>query len=229
VVQLTDGSGIVKTLSTWRDSLHEQNYRDDALMPEVLVAGLVLASGLSSRFGQTNKLLADVDGRTVVERSVRAYLDAGLHPVIVVVGHDADSVQASLRDLPVLFVHNPSYAEGQSRGLARGVAALPGAAVAAVIGVGDQPWLQPETIERLVEEWRDSQAPVVAPLYSGQRGNPVLFARALFDELEHIEGDMGGRPVIRRHADEVRWVPVADASQARDVDVPADLIGDDQA
>lgn len=193
------------------------------------VAGLVLASGLSRRFGQANKLLADVDGRTVVERSVHAYLEAGLRPVIVVVGHDADSVQASLRDLPVLFVYNPLYAEGQSRGLARGVAALPGAAAAAVIGVGDQPWLQPGTIERLVEEWHDSQAPVVAPLYSGQRGNPVLFARALFDELAHVEGDVGGRPVIRRHADEVRWVPVADASQARDVDVPADLIGDEHA
>jgi molybdenum cofactor cytidylyltransferase len=178
---------------------------------------------MSRRFGAANKLLADVAGESVVRRSARAYVDGGLDPVMVVVGHEAEAVHQAVAGLPLRIVHNPEYEQGQSRALVHGIAALPGSVAAAVIGVGDQPWLQPGTIARLVETWRRTGVPIVAPRYSGERGNPVLFARSLFAELMDVTGDVGGRPVIQRHRDEVLWVPIPGTIQACDVDTPGDL------
>lgn len=187
------------------------------------IAGIVLASGMSHRFGVANKLLAEVSGVPVIRRSTVAYVSAALQPIVVVVGYQADAVRRVLSGLPVAFVNNPEFEKGQSQALVRGLAALPDRTEAAVIGVGDQPWLQSDTIGQIVTAWRRSRAPIVAPLYDGERGNPVLFARALFGELAAVEGDVGGRPVIAAHLDQVVWVSARDIAQAADIDVPADL------
>lgn len=185
----------------------------------VIVAGLVLASGESRRFGRSNKLLAELGGETIVRRTVRAYAEAGLDSVAVVVGFQAAAVAAALDGLGVKLVPNPDYSEGQSAALRHGIAAVRGAD-AALIGVADQPFLTPDVVRGLAHEWRRSGARIVAPRYAGRRGNPVLFSSELFDELEAVRGDVGGRPVITAHPDMVTWVDVDDARIGADVDSP---------
>lgn len=82
------------------------------------VAGVLLAAGTSSRYGDANKLLADADGSPMVRRSARTLLDAGLDPVVVVVGYQADRVRDALSGLPVEFAENPAYESGQEIGRA---------------------------------------------------------------------------------------------------------------
>lgn len=178
---------------------------------------------MSHRFGDSNKLLVEVGGSSVVRRSALAYEEAGLEPVVVVVGYQADAVRQSLTGLKVTVINNPEYEQGQSRALVRALGSLPDDTGAAVIGVGDQPWLRSATVNLLAETWQRMRAPIVAPLYDGERGNPVLFARSLFGELAQITGDIGGRPVIRKYLDDVVWVPIPDALQAADIDTVADL------
>ena len=87
------------------------------------VAGVVLAAGLSTRMGR-NKLLLEVGGEPVVGRAVRSARDAGLDPVLVVVGHEADRVRAAIADLPVTTVTNPEPARGIHTSLRVGFQAL---------------------------------------------------------------------------------------------------------
>lgn len=187
-----------------------------------LIAGIVLASGSSRRFGTANKLVLSVDGQPIVRRVVSAYLHAQLSPILVVVGHDADAVVERLADLPVTPVHNPDYSLGQSRALVRGVEALPEQIAAAVIGVADQPFLSGAIVRRLVATFRQTGAPLVVPRYGGRRGNPVLFDRALFPELRSVTGDRGGRVVLERHKEAAIWVDIQDPSAAQDVDTVED-------
>src|SRR5437588_755323 len=97
------------------------------------VSGIVLASGMSRRFGSRNKLLMPVGGVPIVRRTVDAYLAGGLSPVLVVIGYEGDRIAAALDGLEMRTIENPEFREGQSRALARGVEALPGDVAAAVI------------------------------------------------------------------------------------------------
>jgi molybdenum cofactor cytidylyltransferase len=185
------------------------------------VAGLILAAGASSRLGRPKQLL-DWGGRPLLRAAAETALAARLDPIIVVVGAAQAEVEAALDDLPLRLVANPEYAAGQSTSLRVGIAALDERADAVVVLLGDQPFVTAAIVERLVGEWRDSQAQIVAPIYAGQRGNPVLFARAVFPELLDIQGDQGARSVLA--ADRSRIQPVAfdDPRPLADIDTLED-------
>jgi len=187
------------------------------------IAGIVLASGVSRRFGAGNKLLACLGSQSVISCTVQAYIDAHLAPLLVVVGYQAEEIVEALGGRSIQVVTNPDFLEGQSRSLRHGLLALPEGTAAAVIGVGDQPLLRPETIRSLIDEYHRSDAPLVLPRYAGQRGNPVLFDRRLFPELLRVEGDTGGRSVIQRHLGEAALVEVTDVRSGADIDTEDDL------
>jgi molybdenum cofactor cytidylyltransferase len=178
---------------------------------------------MSRRFGERNKLLVPVGGAPVVARTVRAYLGAGLDPMLLVVGYQARQIAVAVSDLPVVTVFNPDFEEGQSRALVRGVRALPAETAAAVIGVADQPLLTGQVVGDIVAAHRSTGARLVAPRYAGRRGNPVLFERSLFLELLEVTGDQGGRPLLERYRDEIVWVDVPDARLGADVDTLDDF------
>jgi molybdenum cofactor cytidylyltransferase len=192
-------------------------------MDQHKVAGLILASGRSQRFGDENKLLAPFEGKPLIWQTARAYLSANLSTVTVVVGHDATSVAQALNDLKVTIVLNPEFQKGQSRALVRGLSSLQDDVAAAVIGVGDQPRLTVDVLRALIDGFTRFGAAIVAPRYAGKRGNPVLFAARLFPELLMMEGDQGGRPVIQKHLNEVQWVDISDVHAGLDVDTSEDL------
>ncbi|HEX8919322.1 MAG TPA: nucleotidyltransferase family protein [Chloroflexota bacterium] len=187
------------------------------------IAGLVLASGMSRRYGSSNKLLVQLEGETVIARTVGAYLNSGLDRVVVVIGYQARKVSSALSALPVDIVLNRRYKEGQSRALVAGISALASSTDAVIIGVGDQPLLESHVISRIADTYRSTGKRLVAARYLGKRGNPALFDRTLFPELLTVEGDVGGRPVLERHRDEIEWIDFTDARLALDIDSQVDL------
>ena len=182
-----------------------------------MLAALVLAAGRASRMGQPKQLLT-LGGETLVRRAARTALASPVDEVLVVVGNAAEAVGAELADLAVRLVPNPLFADGLSTSLVAGVRALAPQTQAVVILLADQPLLTPDVIGGLVARYHETRAPLVAPRYAGQRGNPVLFDRALFPELLAATGDEGAREAVRRHAAEAAWVDFADARAQLDVD-----------
>jgi molybdenum cofactor cytidylyltransferase len=184
------------------------------------VGGIVLAAGASTRMG-TNKLLLDLDGSSVLRRAVTRTLDAGLDPVVVVLGHEAYKARRLLPDLPARTIVNPDYQEGMNASLAAGLRALPPAVAAAVVVLADMPLVTREMIASLVERYRQSGARLVVSEYGGRPAPPVLYDRSLFGELMAEPGDGMGRSVVSRHRAEavvVQW-PVA---ALQDLDLPDD-------
>jgi molybdenum cofactor cytidylyltransferase len=163
------------------------------------VAGVILAAGASRRLGRSKQLLL-WRGKPFIFHVARTALDAGLAPVAVVTGAEADDVRAALAGAPVEIVHNPHWAEGQSTSVRAGLQALPPQATAAVFLLADQPHIPVELVRALIERHAQTHTPIVAPMVEGKRGNPVLFDRAVFPDLMSLQGDAGGRQVFSRYA-----------------------------
>ncbi|MCC7104631.1 MAG: nucleotidyltransferase family protein [Chloroflexi bacterium] len=187
------------------------------------VEAIVLAAGTSSRMGQP-KLLLQLGGRSLVRQAVERARDAvSVDRVVVVVGAYREEIERELHNLPVQIVFNPEFASGQATSVRAGLAAVSPRAEAVVILLADQPYQRSEILERLIAAYRGSGAPIVAPRYGEQRGNPVLFDRRLFAELAALEGDVGARDVLRRRSSEVQSVEFDAAWLHDDVDTPADF------
>ncbi|HEX3270641.1 MAG TPA: molybdenum cofactor cytidylyltransferase [Ktedonobacterales bacterium] len=184
------------------------------------VAAIILAAGRSSRMG-SHKLLLPYKGRPIVNWVLVAACASQTDPVIIVLGHEAQQVDAALQaERWFLAIHNPWYADGMSTSLRIGLAATPKNADGAIILLGDQPLITPEIIDAMIAESARDPDVIIAASYQGRRGNPVLFPRQYFGELEAITGDEGGRSVLARHPEQVRLVEIDDALAGFDVDTP---------
>ena len=200
-----------------------------------MIVGILLAAGSAHRFGGTQKLLARVPNRdgeqpvALVRLAVLGLCEAGLEHVVVL-GREAEAVQAAVADLGSRFVVNAAFASGMSSSLRAGVEyALEHwpTADGLLIALGDQPLAGSGVVEVLAEHFggvpdQERRSLIVAPRYRGEIGNPVLFDRTLASELLAITGDRGARSVVERDPARVRYVDF-DRAAPRDVDMPDDV------
>ena len=195
----------------------------DASIPPERVGCIVLAAGTSSRFGDENKLLAGIEGETLVWRAAASALASPVDEVVVVVGHEASAVREALSGLDLGFVTNDDYERGQSTSVRAGVAAARERDWdAAVFALGDMPHVDPDPIARLLRAYAADHGTILAAAHDRKRGNPTLFDAAHFDALAAIEGDTGGRELIVG-SDDAALVATDDPGVMRDVDHRADI------
>ena len=185
------------------------------------VAAVLLAAGRSTRMGEVNKLLAEVDGVPMVRRVAETVRAAALDPVIVVLGHEADAVRAALDGVPVRLVENPAYMEGMGTSVARGIEAIGDPVEGAMVVLGDMPWIDARDLDALLDAFAaDEGRGICAPVVDRKRGNPVLWAARYFPELRLLDGDVGARHLLARYEEDLVEVAVEGRGVLRDVDTP---------
>ena len=184
-----------------------------------MIAGIVLAAGFARRMGR-QKLLLSLRGTPIVRLSVEA-IAPHVQDLLVVTGQDDVSVRAALEGLGARFVVNPRPHEGQGSSIGVGVSALKPWTQAVLITLGDQPRLPAPVVPALLETWRRSGKPIVAPLYQDIQGTPVLFSAEVFGELRGLRGDAGARSVVAARPERVELVRLPIPMPA-DVDTPED-------
>lgn len=186
------------------------------------VAAVLLAAGLSRRFG-SNKLLHLIDGRPMLRR-VAENLVAALLPqdeVVVVLGHQAEAVRAALDGLPVRCIVNENYVDGMGASIAAGVSGIGDKAAGVMIMLGDMPWIGAGQIRVLRAAFdRAAADAVVLPVHQGRRGHPVIFSRRWFPALCALRGDRGARSVLEAAGNDVIEVAMPDDGILRDLDQP---------
>jgi molybdenum cofactor cytidylyltransferase len=170
-----------------------------------------------------NKLLFEIEGRSLLQTAALRAVEAGLAPLYVVLGHEAGLARRELDDIVCEIVLNRDYEQGITSSLTTGVAALASHVPAVVVMLADMPRVGAPMIAGLVARYRSTPAPVVISDYEGVNAPPVLYDRSLFTELRSLTGDGGcGRQVVARHRSEaevLRWP----ASALADIDVPEDF------
>lgn len=187
------------------------------------VAAIVLAAGRGTRFGDEPKLLARIEGKTLVRHVAEAAVGSSVDPVIVVTGYRSEEVEADLRELPVQIIHNALFAQGLSTSLKAGFCSLPATSRAAVVLLGDMPFVKPDLIDALVDRWREGGSPsALVPTFDGRRGNPVVLSRALETDIECLSGDGGAGPLLRSRPDVLEW-STTDPAIVQDIDTREEL------
>ena len=180
------------------------------------VAGIILAAGGSKRFGQSKQLL-DWKGQPFVRAVAKTALEAGLSPVVVVTGANAEQVEQAVRDLNVIITKNEQWESGQGSSIKTGIQTVQRVG-GAVFLLTDQPQVTTSILRALVEKHAEGLYSVVAPMVMDQRANPVLFDRTTFPDLVTLEGDVGGRAIFHKHR--VEYLPWHDDRLLLDVDTP---------
>ncbi|HSE93877.1 MAG TPA: nucleotidyltransferase family protein [Methylomirabilota bacterium] len=185
-----------------------------------MIAGIVLAAGFARRMGR-QKLLLAYRGAPIVRLSVEA-LARHVEDVVVVTGQDEGAVREALAGLDVRFARNPRPHDGLGSSIAVGVAALKPWTTATLVALGDQPHVPAPVVPALLATFGRGGKAIVAPVYRGTQGTPVLFGSEVFAELSALTGDSGARAVVASRPDRVALVPF-DLPMPADVDTPEDF------
>ncbi|APH59256.1 NTP transferase domain-containing protein [Granulibacter bethesdensis] len=221
--------GLVGTTSSIPD-LDEMTPEDchpmqisSAVTPRIAV--VILAAGLSRRMGGRHKLLQPgPDGRAMITHVVDQALQSRASEVVVVLGDHAEEMRSALatRDLTIMVAAD--YAQGLSASLRAGIAAIEETADAVLVCLGDMPFVSHRVMDRLMAAFDPIHAPIVAPVWEGQRGNPVLWGARFYRDLSRLSGDRGAASLLDRWQHRLCRLSMEDGACLIDIDTPDDLV-----
>ena len=166
---------------------------------------LLMAAGNASRF-QSNKLLAEFRGKPLVLWALERIDPARFSQVTVVTQYPEICTMAEEFGFPWLKNDHPDW--GAAYTIRLGTEAM-AQCDAILYLVADQPLLDAAAIAKILETWQETPDRIVAPAHNGRTGNPCIFPREFFPELCQLQGDVGGKRVIKAHLDRLLTVEVA--------------------
>lgn len=187
------------------------------------IAAIILAAGRATRFGagpDDSKVLAKLDGASLLRRVAVAASQSKAQPVIAVVGHAFAKVEAELRGFDFQIIRNHDLDLGLSHSLKLGLSLVPETASGAIVLLADMPYVTAKLVDDLVRAFETAaEKPLaVVPVRSGARGNPVVLSREIFAEAKAVGGDRGARGLLDKLTHGVLEVGIDTEAIAVDVD-----------
>jgi molybdenum cofactor cytidylyltransferase len=183
------------------------------------IAGIVLAAGASSRMGQP-KMMLPYKQKTIIRHVIEVALRSNLDHLIVVINPQVDGLlqEASVPGVKNI-IQNNHFQAGMSTSVKKGILSLPEQTEAAVILLGDQPEINEQAINKVIDTYhaKDKPSIVRAAFWNNEKGHPVLLKHTMFPHLLQIEGDSGGKAVIQTFSGETAYAEL-DQINIPDVD-----------
>lgn len=193
------------------------------MAPERIVS-VVLAAGAGRRFGG-RKQLAPLRGRPLLEHALAAVTAGPAAATVVVLGADAAEIERGVELGDATVIRCPDWERGQGASLRAGLAALGPEVAAALVTLGDEPFLPPEASRRLLAARRPGLAALRAS-YSGRPGHPVLIERSLFAPIAAAPDE---QPATLLREAGIEAVECGDLGDPAEVDTPEQLAALDDA
>jgi molybdenum cofactor cytidylyltransferase len=188
------------------------------------IFAVILAGGTASRFGRL-KQIEPVGGACLLGIVVGQALDCGgIERVVLVLGHEAPVVEKALGDTArhrkLEIVVNENYRQGLSTSLRAGLAAAQSGHCDAVIFLlGDMPMIDTGLLDTMIERYRSSGSALCYLKTNDRPGHPIIARKDLFGEFLQVRGDIGGREIVRRHADRALAVEVDPTGDLHQLDI----------
>ena len=172
--------------------------------------------------GETNKLLLARGDVPLIRHTAQIYTSLGTS-VTVVLGFEAEKIRGALSDLPVEFVYNEKYADGQNTSIRAGLAALQMPEEGLLIALADQPLLEATDIQALCAYYLASNRDkIIVPFHKSERGNPVLFPPKLAEQIRDGADTISCRQFIDDNPERVSRYDAPNSHFITDIDTPQD-------
>jgi len=192
-------------------------------------AGIILAAGLSKRFGTSKQLLRLRKGY-MLEYVIRASLSSDLKKVYVILGHHHNKILKALSENnksfesnQLEFLINPQYRQGMSSSIHVGLTSIKTTFGSVMFLLGDQPLVDTALINLMLKQYYRSDKNICVPVYKGKRGNPTIFSSEYFSLLENVTGDFGGKDIIMTHPEDTLKIETDSPACVYDIDTLSDL------
>lgn len=184
-----------------------------------MITGIILAAGFSKRMG-TNKLLIEIDGISIIQRVIEVAIQSNLDEIILV--YREEQIKLIADKYKIRSIYNENAHKGQSESLKLGVsyASLDSDYM---FLMADQPFLTSDILNRLIDEYKKSDKSILVPYYNGNKGTPTIFSYKYKSEIMLIEGDKGGRDIIKSNIEEVNDFYIDDEICGYDLDSMEDI------
>ncbi|WP_300384878.1 molybdenum cofactor cytidylyltransferase [Clostridium sp.] len=176
--------------------------------------GIILASGFSRRMGQ-NKLLMKIKEETIIEKVIKEVKKSEIEKVYIVTNNE--EIKNIAYKLEVKVIKNENAIKGQSEGIKAGVKKIK-ENEDFMFFCGDQPFIDFITINNLINAFKENKDKIIVPIFENRKGNPVIFPGKFRLDLLGLEGDIGGRYIIKKHKDNVIFFEVEKEIFLKDID-----------
>lgn len=183
-----------------------------------MINAIIMASGFSKRMG-ANKLLLTFEGKTLIENILDKIIKCGFYDIILV-AQDKKVLEIGNKK-GIKGVYNERAELGQSQSIKLGIINSKEADGYAFFTV-DQPLMNIETINYLIKCFYETKYSIIVPAFNEKRGTPVIFPKEFKSELLSLEGDTGGKQIISKHMNAVKFIEVKSELLLFDIDTEED-------
>lgn len=189
----------------------------------MIITGIILAAGTSSRMGAANKLLLKYKSHTIIEEVLEQLSNSKVDEILVVSGFEGERIERILSDHMtgrVSIVFNRDYRLGRAESVRCAIRQIDGTADAALFMVADKPGVTSDLIDRAIDRFREDRPAILYVETPAGRGHPIIFSKRVFDDLQSLQGDHAGDRLLEKYRDDT--VRLEDNSEQIDVDSEAD-------
>lgn len=183
------------------------------------VTAIILAAGLARRMNG-DKLHLKLHGKEIIDTVLSTVAAVDFKETIVVTNDPVITSRTSLLNLTP--VPNLAAPAGQSTSIIKGILASGNDTSGYLFIMGDQPLLSKDTLEVILKAFEESPTSIILPMYGEKSGSPVLFPSTLKNELLSLQGDFGGKVVIKNHPELIKKVSISSHQELLDVDTKED-------
>ncbi|WP_130806292.1 nucleotidyltransferase family protein [Senegalia massiliensis] len=184
-----------------------------------MITAIIMVSGFSKRM-TCDKLFLKVNSETLIERTIKKVKGSEVDDIIII--YRDKRIKDIAKNQGIISIYNNNAEKGQSESIKLGIKEADERTKGFIFFVGDQPFLSIEVINKIIIEFKKKTEKIIIPLYNGKRGNPIIFPAYLKKELLLINGDIGGREVIKDNFDIVNYIKIHDKYLGIDIDTIED-------
>jgi molybdenum cofactor cytidylyltransferase len=182
-----------------------------------MISAILLAAGQSKRMNGENKLTKEIQGTSLIKRSVQNILDSSVQELIIVLGYQKKIIEKLIdKNEKIKIVFNKNFESGMASSIKTGLNNLSKKTEAFFICLGDMPMVNHDIYNQLIKS-KDNKE-IIVPTYKGQQGNPVLFDKSMKEKVLDIKGDVGAKKILELNKDKILNLEINDQSITKGFD-----------